>query len=425
MNLSEFIKKSPTQFHAVSVISQVLSENGFEELNEYNEWQLERGKKYFTTRNGSAVIAFTVPDVDIQRFMITASHSDSPCLKIKDNPELLCGNYKMLSTEVYGGMLYSTWLDRPLGIAGRITVKTENGFEVKMVDFGKACAVVPNVAIHLNRTANDGIKYNPAVDLVALYSSDKNSCFADDLAAAAGVKKEDILSTDLQLYVCEDSVVYNDLISAPRLDDLQCVYASLEAFTENQKVESNINMLCVFDNEEVGSSTKQGADSTFLTDTLTRICASLGISEDRKCVLAAQSMMLSCDNAHAVHPNQPALSDKNNAPYINGGVVIKYNARQKYTSDAVSSSIFKLVCEKAGVPYQSYANRSDIPGGSTLGNISNTKFSLITADIGISQLAMHSAYETAGVKDTVYMMNALSQFYKTKLVFNGKKIELM
>lgn len=149
MNLSEFIKKSPTQFHAVSVISQVLFENGFEELNEYNEWQLERGKKYFTTRNGSAVIAFTVPDVDIQRFMITASHSDSPCLKIKDNPELLSGNYKMLSTEVYGGMLYSTWLDRPLGIAGRITVKTENGFEVKIVDFGKACAVVPNVAIHL------------------------------------------------------------------------------------------------------------------------------------------------------------------------------------------------------------------------------------------------------------------------------------
>ncbi len=424
MNLSEFIKKSPTQFHAVSVISQVLCENGFEELSEYKEWLIERGKKYFTTRNGSALIAFTVPDNDIHRFMITASHCDSPCLKIKENPELSCGSYKMLSTEVYGGMLYSTWLDRPLGIAGRITVKTENGFEVKNVDFGKACAIVPNVAIHLNRNANDGIKYNPAVDLVALYSSDKCRGFADDLADAAGVKKEDIISTDLQLYACEDAAVYNDLVSAPRLDDLQCVYASLAAFAKTETVESNINMLCVFDNEEVGSSTKQGADSTFLTDTLTRICALLGISDDRKCMLAAQSMMLSCDNAHAVHPNQPALSDKNNAPYINGGVVIKYNAKQKYTSDAVSSSVFKLVCEKAGVPYQSYANRSDIPGGSTLGNISNSKFSLITADIGIAQLAMHSAFETAGIKDTAYMTDALSQFYKTKLCFDGKKINL-
>ncbi len=422
MNLQEFIKKSPTQFHAASTVSEILSDNGFTELCENENWSITNGGKYFAVRNGSSVIAFTVPTDIPKRFMLSASHSDSPCFKIKENGLVAVGEYQKLATERYGGTLNSTWLDRPLGIAGRITVKTDNGIEIKTVDFKKPCAVIPNVAPHLLKNSNDGIKYNPAVDLVAFYAADKNHSFYDDLAEIAQVNKENILSTDVQLYLYEDAVEYNDLISAPRLDDLQCVFATLEAFINSHISDENINMLCVFDNEEVGSSTKQGADSTFLTDTLARVCDNLGINEEQKCILAAQSLMLSCDNAHALHPNQTSLSDSNNAPVINGGVVIKYNANQKYTSDAVSSGIFKVICEKAGVPVQTYANRADLPGGSTLGNISNTKFSLNTVDIGIAQLAMHSAFETAGIKDTEYFTKAVSQFYNTKITVNGNNI---
>ena len=425
MSLREFIKKSPTQYHATAAICEILAENSFTELRETDEWSVSSGGKYYVTRNGSSVIAFTVPAAAPQRFMISASHCDSPCFKIKENAVVTVGKYQKLATERYGGTVNSTWLDRPLSIAGRITVKKPNGIEIRNIDFGRACAVIPNVASHLLKNMNDGVKYNPAVDLLALYSADESHSFYDDLAMLADVSKDDILSTDIQLYVCEDAVEYNDLISAPRLDDLQCVYASLEAFKNAVTNNSNINMLCVFDNEEVGSSTKQGADSTFLADTLTRLCGCLDITEQQKCMLAAQSMMLSCDNAHAIHPNQPSLSDANNGPVINGGVVIKYNANQKYTSDAVSSGIFKVICEKAGVPVQTYANRADLPGGSTLGNISNTKFSLNTVDIGIAQLAMHSAFETSGNKDTEYFIKAVSQFYNTEITVNGNNINII
>ena len=424
MNLQEFIKRCPTQFHAALTVCEILADKGFTELRENENWSITNGGKYFSVRNGSSVIAFTVPSATPNRFMLSASHSDSPCFKIKQNGLVTLGEYQKLATERYGGTLNSTWLDRPLSIAGRITVKTDNGIEIRTVDFKKPCAVIPNVAPHLLKNSNDGIKYNPAVDLVAFYAADKNHSFYDDLAEIAQVNKENILSTDIQLYVYEDAVEYNDLVSAPRLDDLQCVFATLKAFINSDISDENINMLCVFDNEEVGSSTKQGADSTFLTDIITRICESLGISEQQKCIITAQSLMLSCDNAHALHPNQPSLSDSNNAPVINGGVVIKYNANQKYTSDAVSSGIFKVICEKAGVPVQTYANRADLPGGSTLGNISNTKFSLNTVDIGIAQLAMHSAFETSGVKDTEYFFKAVSQFYNTKIIVDGNNIKL-
>ncbi len=424
MNLQEFIKRSPTQFHTASTIGEMLSNNGFTQLHESDNWTICKAGKYFVIRNGSSVIAFTIPSGTPKRFMLSASHSDSPCLKIKENALVTVGEYQKLATERYGGTLNSTWLDRPLGIAGRITLRTDNGIEIRTVDFKKPCAVIPNAAPHLLKNSNDGIKYNPAVDLVALYAADNTHSFYDDLAEIAGTDKENILSTDLQLYVYEDAVEYNDLISAPRLDDLQCVYATLKAFINSDISKENINLLCVFDNEEVGSSTKQGADSTFLTDTLTRVCENLGINEQRKRILTAQSLMLSCDNAHALHPNQPSLSDINNSPVINGGVVIKYNANQKYTSDAVSSGLFKVICEKADVPVQTYANRADLPGGSTLGNISNNKFSLNTVDIGIAQLAMHSAFETSGVTDTEYLTKAVLQFYNTKITVDGNNINL-
>ncbi len=422
MNLQEFIKRSPTQFHTASTVCKMLTDNGFTELRENENWSISNSGKYFINRNGSSVIAFTLPFNNPKRFMLSASHSDSPCFKIKENALVTVDKYQKLATERYGGVLNSTWLDRPLGIAGRITVKTDKGIEIRIVDFKKPCAVIPNVAPHLLKNSNEGIKYNPAVDLVAFYAAENDHNFYDDLAEIAGIDRNNILSADIQLYVYEDAVEYNDLISAPRLDDLQCVYATLKSFIDTDISDENINMLCVFDNEEVGSSTKQGADSTFLTDTLSRICECLGISEQQKRILTAQSLLLSCDNAHALHPNQPSLSDANNAPVINGGVVIKYNAYQKYTSDAVSSGIFKVICEKAGVPVQTYANRADLPGGSTLGNISNTKFSLNTVDIGIAQLAMHSAFETAGIKDTEYFTKAVSQFYNTKITVDGENI---
>lgn len=413
--LFDFIAKSPTPFHAVRNVCETLKENGYTELCESAKWELEPGKGYFVTRNGSSVISFRVPEGNFSGFMMTASHCDSPCFKIKENAELSDKAYIRLSTEKYGGMLCSTWLDRPLAVAGRITLRTENGISVHLVDTVKPCAIIPNVAIHMNRNANDGFSYNPAVDMIPLFAENgKNISFRELIAKTAGCDKKDILTTDLVVYNPQYGTEWNGFISAPRLDDLQCAFGALEAFISAKKAE-NLPVYCLFDNEEVGSQTKQGAASTFLTAVLERISESLGLSVSEHYGKIANSFLLSCDNAHAVHPNHPEYQDRNHAVYMNKGIVIKYNANQRYTSDAVSAAIFALVCEEAGVPFQRYANRADIPGGSTLGNIANTQVSLNTVDIGLPQLAMHSSYETAGAEDTGFYVKALSLFYEKTL----------
>lgn len=417
--LFDFIAESPTPFHTVKNVREILKEKGYIELCESEKWNIEPGKGYCVTRNGSSVIAFRVPKKEFSGFMLTASHCDSPCFKIKENAELADNFYVRLSTEKYGGMLCSTWLDRPLAVAGRVTVRTENGISVRLVDTKETCAIIPNVAIHMNRNANDGMSYNPAVDMLPLFAENTaKGTFRSLIAKSAGCDEKDILTTDLVVYNPQYGTEWNGFISAPRLDDLQCAFGALEAFTTSENSKS-IPVYCLFDNEEVGSQTKQGAASNFIAAVLERISESLGLSSSEHYEKIANSFMLSCDNAHAVHPNHPEYQDKNHAVYMNKGIVIKYNANQRYTSDAVSAAIFALVCEKAGVPFQRYANRADMPGGSTLGNIANTQVSLNTVDIGLPQLAMHSSYETAGAKDTEYYIKALTCFYGKSLVMKN------
>lgn len=411
--LFEYIKNSPTAYHACANTASILKNAGYIQLFEGDKWNIEGGHGYFVERNGSSVIAFKAPTGELSGFMIAAAHSDSPCFKVKENAELADPSYLRLSVERYGGMLCSSWLDRPLSIAGRVVVRTQKGVEIKLFDMAEPCALIPNVAIHMNRKANDGMTYNAAVDMLPLFAeADKKGSFYEKVARAAGVDKEDIISTDSFLYNADRGVEWGDFISAPRLDDLQCAFGALEAFMSAEtEGKGQIPVYALFDNEEVGSQTKQGAASTFLYDVLKRIVSSLGGDSDTYLRAVANSFMVSCDNAHAIHPNHPEYADKNHTVRMNGGIVIKYNANQKYTSDAVSSAVFKLICDRAEVPYQIYCNRADMAGGSTLGNIANTQVSLNTVDIGLAQLAMHSAFESAGARDTEYLVKALTEFY--------------
>lgn len=420
--LMDFIKDSPTAFHVVKNFSTMLEKAGFIKLNERNKWKIEQGGKYYVTRNDSSIIAFQVPDnMDFYNFQIAAAHSDSPAFKIKENPEMVeDNNYVTLNVEKYGGMLMAPWFDRPLSVAGRVIVRENSGLKPVLVNVDRDLCVIPNLAIHMNRDVNNGIKYNPQKDMIPLFgeiaSKDK---FDQIIANETGVAIEDIISTDLFLYNRECGTIWgadNEFMSAPRLDDVMCAFSCIKALTDNKGNNKSVNVCAIFDNEEVGSTTKQGADSSFLYDVLSRISMCMGKDSEDFIRVCASSFMLSADNAHAVHPNYKEKADPTNRPYMNKGVVIKYNANQKYTTDAISASIFKEICKKVGVEVQSYVNRSDIPGGSTLGNISNSHISLNTVDIGLAQLAMHSPYETAGVKDTENMIKAVKTFYETVVV---------
>ena len=418
--LFDFIQQSPSCFHVIENVKKQLTEQGFEELCENKNWQIKEGGKYFVTRNLSSVIAFKVPTKDFKSFHIVASHSDSPTFKIKDHPEqMVKGKYVQLNTERYGGMIYSTWFDRPLSIAGRALVKTETGVATKLLNIDRDLLVIPNLAVHMDRTVNDGMKYNPQVNLLPLYGdAASKDTFNKLVAEACGTAEENIISTDLFLYNRTAPTVWgahNEYMSCAKLDDLECAFSSLKAFLKGENSQS-VSVCAIFDNEEVGSSTKQGANSTFMYDILHRINENLGRTEEQYHTAVASSFMLSADNAHALHPNHPAISDPTNPVYLNEGIVIKHNANQKYTTDAVSSAIFQKMCEEKNVPYQHFVNRSDVAGGSTLGNIANPHVSLNTVDIGMAQLAMHSSYETAGVLDLDYMIAGMEAFYNSAVV---------
>lgn len=424
--LIHFLDNSPTCFQATANFKGMLKESGYQELLECEKWEITPEGKYFVTRNDSSIIAFAVPKKDFAGFQMICSHCDSPSFKIKENAEMDAdGKYTKLNVERYGGMLYSAWFDRPLSVAGRVVIRTEAGIETRLVDIDRDLLMIPNVAIHMNREVNDGYKYNPQKDLLpVLGAADAKGSFLKLVAENAGVKEEDILSTDLFLYNRVKGTVWGaneEFLSAGRLDDLQCAFASMKGFLEAENKES-IPVCAVFDNEEVGSSTKQGAASTFLKDTLKRLNRALGRNDEDYLSAVANSFMISADNAHAVHPNHPEAADPVNRPAMNEGIVIKYNANQRYTTDAVSAAVFKLFCERVNVPYQSFTNRSDMAGGSTLGNIANTKVSLNTVDIGLPQLAMHSSYETAGTKDTEYFCRVAKEFFScaVKMMSSGK-----
>ncbi len=413
--LLKFIQKSPTAFQAVEEMSQRLQKEGFKELKEEKHWDLKAGGNYFVTRNHSAVIAFSIPKKPAWKFHIMASHSDSPALKIKENPEMEVEKaYIKLNVERYGGMLLAPWFDRLLSVAGRLIVRKNGEIQEKLVAVDKDLLVIPNLAIHMNREVNDGYKYNVQKDMLPLYSDyDGKGSFMKLMAAEADVAEEDILGHDLFLYDRTPGTVWGaneEFISAPRLDDIQCAFASLEGFLRGERKES-IAVHCVLDNEEVGSTTKQGAASTFLKDTLMRINMGLGRTQEEYLMTLADSFMVSADNAHALHPNHTDKTDPVNRPVLNGGIVIKYNANQKYCTDGVSAAIFKDICDRAEVPYQTFVNRSDMAGGSTLGNISNTQVPMKTVDIGLAQLAMHSVYETTGAKDTESLAKAAAVLF--------------
>ena len=409
--LKDFLDNAHSVYHSVSALEWMLEEAGYTCLTEGAQWELYPGGKYYLTRGGSALMAFRIPYGAPVGFMMSASHSDRPTFKVKENGELT-GTYTRLATEKYGGMLMGTWLDRPLSVAGRVLVDTPTGVQSRLVEIDKDLLLIPNVAIHMNRKANDEQSFNPAVDTIPLMGSKESAGkFWDMLKEQAG---GEILGHDLYLYIRQKASVWGineEYISSAALDDLACAWCCLHGFLNAEESQA-IPVYCVFDSEEVGSCSMQGAASTFLEHSLEKICTVLGLDTY---AMLSDSFMLSADNGHAIHPNHPEYADPKNAPVMGQGVVLKFNANQRYTTDGVSAAVFRKICEKADVPVQTYCNRADIPGGSTLGNISLAKVSVPTADIGLPQLAMHSCYETAAVADVVHLCDAMRAFYSSAL----------
>lgn len=425
-DLMDFLDSSVTMFHAINECEKVLQRSGFTYLPENEKWNINKGK-YYTKRNSSSLIAFDIAEGDY-RFQISAAHSDSPTFKLKDRPVIEANGYLKLNVEGYGGMINATWLDKPLTLAGRVMVNTDKGIETRLLHIDRDLLIIPNVPIHFNREINKGFAFNNQVDMLPILSAGnlKEADFDNILAKELGIEAEAILAKDLYLVNRQKAAIIgfdNELISSGRLDDLECVYTSLRGFVEAEN-KNHINVFAVFDNEEVGSVTKQGAMSTFLASTLDRVNTALGKSKEEYYRAIAKSILISCDNAHAVHPNYPELFDVKNRPVLNQGIAIKESANQKYTTDAFSRAILKKILEKKNIPYQTFANRSDIAGGSTLGNLSNTVVSMNAVDIGLPQLAMHSAYETAGAKDVGYAFETLKAFFEANIDIKDDKVAI-
>ena len=409
-DLLTFIAESPSRFHAVENLGRELQAAGYTRLAESQTWLLSPGGKYYVTRNGSALLAFRVPRAEFAGFMMSASHSDAPTFHVKENAEISGPeSYVRINTERYGGMLCAPWLDRPLTVAGRVLVQTADAIESRLVYVDKDLLLIPNVAVHMNRDANNGFKYDAKCDTIPLMGQgEEKGTFRSLAAQAAGCAPEDILGTDLYLCLRQRGLTWganDEFISSPRLDDLQCAYGCFRGFLDAPD-SASVPLYALLDNEEVGSLTKQGADGTFLSDTVDRICAAFG---RERAAAVANSFLVSADNAHAVHPNHPEYHDATHRPVMNGGVVIKHGVR--YATDGPAQAVFTALCKKAGVPVQHFSNRSDLAGGGTLGLIANAHVSMNTVDVGLAQLAMHSCFETAGAKDTDYLIQAMTAFY--------------
>ena len=421
--LLDFIYKSPTAFHAVDTIKKVLNKEGFSELKECEKWNIEKGQKYYMTKNDSAIVAFVVGNGEVHEdgFKIIGAHTDSPTFRIKPNPEMTSEqSYIKLNTEVYGGPILNTWLDRPLAVAGRVTLKGENILfpETKLVNINKPIMIIPNLAIHMNRNINQGIELNRQVDTLPILGLindefEKNDYLLKAIAKELDVDYKEIIDFDLFLYEYEKGSIIgieNEFVSSGRLDDLEAVHAALEGLIQSN-VSKATNVLVCFDNEEVGSSTKQGADSNMLANVLERIVISLNGDREDFFRALSKSFIISSDSAHAVHPNKGEKCDPTNRPKLNKGPAIKIAASQSYTSDSNSSSVFKALCSKADVPVQEFVNRSDERGGSTIGPISSTHLNIRSVDIGTPLLAMHSIRELCGVDDHYYGIKVFKEFY--------------
>ncbi|MDR0880100.1 MAG: M18 family aminopeptidase [Clostridioides sp.] len=421
----DFIDESPTCYQAVNTAKEMLDENGFEELKLNGKWDIAVGGKYYVRKNLSAIIAFTVNSDELEEngFKIIGSHSDSPTFKIKPSPEIGMekDTYLKLNTEPYGGAIMSTWMDRPLGIAGRVSITGDSVLKPveKLIDFKKPMCIIPNMAIHMNRAINDGYKFNPQEDMIPLVGLindklEKENFLLNAMAEELNVKPEEIIDFDLFLYDFQKGCLmgYNEeFISVGRQDDLSMACTSLKALIES-KGQKGVNIAAVFDNEEVGSATKQGAGSNMLLNLIERIAIALGKSREQFFEAMYSSFMISADLAHAVHPNKLGKHDPTTRPVMGKGPVIKMSARQAYTSDAFSAAVYKSICKKAGVEFQEFVNRSDEKGGSTIGPISSTHIDIPAVDIGTPVLAMHSVRELGHVDDYVGIFKSFTTFYE-------------
>lgn len=422
--LLQYLNDSPTAYHAVENGEKILRANGFQELREGKAWSLEKGGRYFVVKNRSCIIAFTVGSGSPAEkgFRIIGAHTDSPGLKIK--PEactVTSDGYVKVNVEVYGGVILSTWFDRPLAIAGKVIVKEGNLLKEKLVRIDRPVLMIPNLCIHFHRDVNDKYSCNKQTEMLPLLSMKEESVEKGDyllnlVEEETGISKEDILDYELFLYEYQKGIFTgknNEFISASRIDDLAMVYAGLAALTEAEEQEDAYRVFAAFDNEEVGSASAQGADSGFLSNILTRICRNLGLTEDEYFQAIANSTSVSADTAHAVHPNYSDKHDPECRPVLGGGPVIKYSASQRYSTTAFSAAYFKTACERAGVPCQKFVNRNDIPGGSTIGPAISSLTTIPTVDIGIPILAMHSIREFGAVADSLYTKGAFQAYYET------------
>lgn len=424
--LIDFIHNSPSRFHVVESIKSILESKGFKELDIRDRWNLKKDGSYFTIKNNSAIAAFKIGKGDIEKegFRIIGAHTDSPTFRIKPAPEIVSeGRYLKLNTEVYGGPILNTWMDRPLSIAGRISLRSKNPFSpgIKLVNIKRPVLVIPNLAIHMNRKINEGFELNRQKDILPLLAMINDNLEREDfllrmVGEAAGADIKDIVDFDLFLYEYEKGSILgakDEFISCGRLDDLSMVHAGIKALIDTNPA-GPVNMMVCFDNEEVGSNTRQGADSPMLRTMLERIVLSLGGDREDFFRALYRSFIISADNAHALHPNVPEKSDPVNKPFINGGPAVKISANQYYTTDSVTLAIYEQLCQNAKVPLQKFLNRSDERGGSTIGPLSSSHIDIPSIDMGSPILAMHSVRELGGVMDHFYTLKSFEEFYRYK-----------
>lgn len=426
--LMNFLNVSHSNFHAVNEMGEILKDKGFEKLNMDERWELNANGKYFTTVNNSSIFAFDLENYEKgMGYKIVASHTDAPTFKVKPNSVKIENNYIIVNTEAYGGLIDYTWLDRPLKMAGRVIVKEDSKLVTKLYDSKHAVGIIPSLAIHMNRSVNSETKFNRHTQMRPILGQATEFDFKEFLSKGLDVNSDNIVDYDLVFKPVQEAVyvgVNEEFIASNHIDNLQSAYLSFEAFLSS-KNNGSINVYASFDNEEVGSMTKQGAQATILKDILQRINYSLAGSVEDYQISLAKSFIVSADNAHANHPNYKAANDENHVVNLNGGVVLKYSANQKYTTDSLSASLLYELSELSGANIQPFTNRADAPGGSTLGAISGTQVSIMSVDIGLPQLAMHSSMELSGVKDAHDMVKLLTAFYNYNISVSTDSINII
>ena len=423
LELVDFLYDSPSACHGVKATQKILNENGFIEIKETDKWDLQAKGKYYVIKNDSALIAFEVGTGDIEEtgLRLIGAHTDVPGFRIKPNPQMISeGKYVKLNTEVYGGPILHTWFDRPLSIAGKVSLKGASPLkpETRLVNINKPIMIIPNIAIHMNREVNDGYKYNKQVDTLPLLGLineklENKDYLMDILAAELNVNKEDILHFELMPYEYEKGSligINEEMISSGRLDDLWMVYAGLVALLDSRDNSATKVLVCV-DNEEIGSLSAQGANSTLLNNLLERLTMGLGKNREEYYRALSNSIMISADLAHAVHPNLGDKADPTNRPVLEGGPVLKIAASGSYSTDSFNGAVFAEVCKSANVPFQKFVNRSDLRGGTTIGPVTAANLTIPVIDMGAPLIGMHSIRELATVKDNAYTIKAFTEFF--------------